>query len=45
VQTKVAQEHDALRRQPGPVALRRRDNSIVEDSMPRSAPGSVRQKP
>jgi Flp pilus assembly protein TadD len=45
VQTKVAREQDALRRQPGPVALRRRDNSIVEDSMPRSAPGSVRPKP
>ena len=45
VETKVAQEQNTLRRQPGPVALRRRDNSIVEDSMPRSAPGSVRPKP
>jgi Flp pilus assembly protein TadD len=45
VQTKVAQEQDVLRRQPGPVALRRRDNSIVEDSMPGSAPGSVQHKP
>ena len=32
VETKVTQERDALRRQPGPVTLRRRDNSIVEES-------------
>jgi len=45
VQFKVAQEHDLLRRQQGPVALRRRDNSIVEDSLPTSRPNSTRQKP
>ena len=42
VETKVAQEQIALRRQQGPVALRRRDNSIVEDSRPTLAPGPVR---
>jgi Flp pilus assembly protein TadD len=45
VQTKVAQEQATLRRQQGPVALRRRDNSIVEDSMPSSTPGSTQQRP
>lgn len=45
VETKVAQERDVLRRQPGPVALRRRDNSIVEDSVPTANPGSIQQKP
>jgi Flp pilus assembly protein TadD len=45
VQTKVAQEQAVLRRQQGPVALRRRDNSIVEDSLPSSTPGSAQQKP
>ena len=45
VQTKVAQEQAVLRRQQGPVALRRRDNSIVEDSVPASTPGSTQQKP
>jgi len=44
VQTKVAAERDALRRQQGPVALRRRDNSIVEDSLPAGSPESVRQE-
>jgi len=34
VQTKVAAERDTLRLKQGPVALRRRDNSIVEDSVP-----------
>jgi Flp pilus assembly protein TadD len=38
VQTKVAAEQDALRLQQGPVALRRRDNSIVEDSLPGAKP-------
>jgi len=42
VQTKVAAEQDVLRLQQGPVALRRRDNSIVEDSLPSS--GSVPQE-
>jgi Flp pilus assembly protein TadD len=45
VQTKVAQERDTLRRQEGPVALRRRDNSIVEDSVPSAPSGSIQQKP
>lgn len=45
VQTKVAQEQDVLRRQQGPVALRRRDNSIVEDSLPPSTPGSTQREP
>jgi Flp pilus assembly protein TadD len=38
VQTKVAAEQDALRLQQGSVALRRRDNSIVEDSLPGAKP-------
>ncbi|HVN18914.1 MAG TPA: hypothetical protein VMU05_09080 [Dongiaceae bacterium] len=42
VETKVAQERDLLRReQQGPVALRRRDNSIVEDSVAAPGTGSV----
>ena len=45
VQTKVAQEQATLRRQQGQVALRRRDNSIVEDSLPSSTSGSTPQKP
>ncbi len=45
VQAKVTQERDTFRRQQGPVALRRRDNSIVEDSVPAAAPGSIQQKP
>ena len=32
VETKVTKERDILRRQPGPVVLRRRDNSIVDES-------------
>lgn len=44
VQTKVAQERDLFRREAGPVALRRRDNSIVEDSVPTAIP-SIQQKP
>jgi len=39
VDAKVAQQQDALRRQPGDVVLRRRDNSIVDDSQP-PAPNS-----
>ena len=34
VDAKVTQERDALRRQPGPVVLRRRDNSMIEESQP-----------
>lgn len=45
VQTRVAQDRDVFRRQQGPVALRRRDNSIVEDSVPSTTPGSIQQKP
>jgi Flp pilus assembly protein TadD len=44
VQAKVAAERDVLRRQEGPVALRRRDNSIVEDSLPTASSGSVQQE-
>ena len=43
VQSKVAQEQTALRRQQGPVGLRRRDNSIVEDSIPRSGSAPPRR--
>jgi Flp pilus assembly protein TadD len=43
VESKVAQEQTTLRRQEGPVALRRRDNSIVEDSIPGT--GSTQPKP
>jgi Flp pilus assembly protein TadD len=45
VQTKVAQEQAVLRREQAPVALHRRDNSIVEDSVPSSTPSSIQQKP
>ena len=45
VEAKVTQERDTFRRQQGPVPLRRRDNSIVEDSVPAAAPGSIQQKP
>ena len=45
VQTKVTQERDTFRREPGPVGLRRRDNSIVEDSVPAATPGSIQQRP
>ena len=44
VQTKVGQERDALRREQAPVALRRRDNSIVEDSIPTATPGSIQER-
>src|SRR3954469_20694352 len=45
VEAKVTQERDALRRQQGPVALRRRDNSIVEDSVPSASPSSTQPRP
>jgi Flp pilus assembly protein TadD len=38
VQTKVAAEQDVLRAEQAPVALRRRDNSIVKDSLPTTTP-------
>ena len=42
VETRISQERDALRKQQqGPVALRRRDNSIVEESAPPAAPTST----
>jgi Flp pilus assembly protein TadD len=41
VGTKVAQERDALRRQRAPVVLRRRDNSIVNESEQPAAPDSA----
>jgi len=44
VETKVAAERDVLRRQQSPVALRRRDNSIVEDSLPTAGSGSIQQE-
>ena len=34
VDAKVTEERDVLRRQPGPVVLRRRDNSMVNESQP-----------
>jgi Flp pilus assembly protein TadD len=41
VGTKVAQERDALRRQRAPVVLRRRDNSIVNESEQPATPDSA----
>jgi Flp pilus assembly protein TadD len=38
VEAKVTQERDAMRRQNEPVVLRRRDNSIVDDSSPSGPP-------
>ncbi len=44
VETKVSQERDLLRREErGPVALHRRDNSVVEDSV--ATPGSSSNQP
>jgi Flp pilus assembly protein TadD len=43
VEAKVAQERDAMRRQEGPVVLRRRDNSVVDESAP--PPTDESQKP
>ena len=45
VGTKVAQERDALRRQHTPVVLRRRDNSIVNESEQPAAPANSTQPP
>jgi hypothetical protein len=42
VEAKVAQEHDALLRQNEPVVLRRRDNSIVNES---EQPGTPENSP
>jgi Flp pilus assembly protein TadD len=45
VEAKVAQERDALRRQNEPVVLRRRDNSIVNESEQPAAPPDNAQPP
>jgi Flp pilus assembly protein TadD len=45
VGTKVAQERDAVRRQHAPVVLRRRDNSIVNESEQPAAPANGAQPP
>jgi Flp pilus assembly protein TadD len=45
VGSKVAQERDALRRQHAPVVLRRRDNSIVNESEQPAAPANSTQPP
>ena len=45
VEAKVAQERDALRRQHEPVVLRRRDNSIVDESEQPGAPTDSTQPP
>jgi Flp pilus assembly protein TadD len=45
VGTKVAQEREALRRQNAPVVLRRRDNSIVNESEQPEAPANSEQPP
>jgi len=44
VATKVAQQRDMLRRQNEPVALRRRDNSIVDESI-QPAPPAIQPAP
>ena len=43
VETKVTQEQDALRRENEPVVLRRRDNSIVDESAQPPAPSDNNQ--
>ena len=43
VAAKVAEDRNALRRQNEPVVLRRRDNSIVEESTPQTAPNPNQQ--
>jgi Flp pilus assembly protein TadD len=45
VEAKVAQERDSLRRQHEPVVLRRRDNSIVDESEQPAAPTDSTQPP
>lgn len=46
VENKVAQERDVLQRQNGPVVLRRRDNSIVDESIQQApAPSSIQPAP
>jgi len=43
VAAKVAEDRNALRRQNEPVVLRRRDNSIVDESTPQTAPNQSQQ--
>jgi len=45
VEAKVTQEREALRRQHEPPVLLRRDNSVVNDSTPQSAPENTGQPP
>ena len=45
VEAKVSQERNALRQQNEPVVLRRRDNSIVNESEPQSSPTENPQPP
>ena len=45
VEAKVTQDRNALRRQHEPVVLRRRDNSIVDESVQPSAPANNNQPP
>lgn len=45
VQARVGKERDAFRLQQGPVALRRRDNSIVEDSVALEGAGRTQENP
>lgn len=45
VGAKVTQERNALRQQNEPVVLRRRDNSIVDESAPTAPPADDSQKP
>jgi Flp pilus assembly protein TadD len=43
VEAKVTQDRDAVRQQHEPVVLRRRDNSIVDESAPQPAPAESNQ--
>jgi Flp pilus assembly protein TadD len=45
VEAKVTQDRNALRRQHEPVVLRRRDNSIVDESVQPSTPANINQPP
>lgn len=45
VEAKVTEDRNALRRQHEPVVLRRRDNSIVDESVQPSTPANINQPP
>lgn len=45
VEAKVTQDREAVRQQHEPVVLRRRDNSVVDESAPQSAPPESSQPP